>query len=340
MAPQQLFCMGNPLLDISAEVDAAFLEKYGLKPANAILAEESHMPLYKELAAKPDVVYIPGGATLNAARVAKWVGGDDLSVSYTGSVAKDEYAKILTEAAEKEGLAMPMYTDAADTPTGTCGVCVVEKERSLVANLGAACKFDVAHLAKEAVWKAVEAAGVIYISGFFLTSCAPAFKKVAEHASEKKKTLVINLSADFIINFFTEQLDSVIPHADILVGNETEARALSAKKGWGTDDVKEIAKKAQQLPRQAGLEPRVVVFTQGPDETVLVNKDGSLETFAVKPVASIVDTNGAGDAFVGGFLSQFCAGKSLKDCITVGQASAGKIIGVSGCQFSGKPDFL
>ena len=41
--------MGNPLLDISAEVPDAVLTKYGLEPNNAILAEEKHMPLYLSL---------------------------------------------------------------------------------------------------------------------------------------------------------------------------------------------------------------------------------------------------------------------------------------------------
>lgn len=36
---------GNPLLDISATVDIAFLEKYGLKPDDAILAEDKHTPM-------------------------------------------------------------------------------------------------------------------------------------------------------------------------------------------------------------------------------------------------------------------------------------------------------
>lgn len=36
---------GNPLLDISATVDIAFLDKYGLKPDDAILAEDKHTPM-------------------------------------------------------------------------------------------------------------------------------------------------------------------------------------------------------------------------------------------------------------------------------------------------------
>lgn len=41
--------MGNPLLDISANVADDLLEKYGLEANNAILAEDKHLPLYTEL---------------------------------------------------------------------------------------------------------------------------------------------------------------------------------------------------------------------------------------------------------------------------------------------------
>ncbi|KFM58991.1 Adenosine kinase, partial [Stegodyphus mimosarum] len=44
-----LLGLGNPLLDISANTDHSFLEKYGLKPNDAILAEEKHIPMYKEM---------------------------------------------------------------------------------------------------------------------------------------------------------------------------------------------------------------------------------------------------------------------------------------------------
>lgn len=51
--------MGNPLLDISASVPDSVLTKYGLEPANAILAEEKHMDLYKELVDSYEVRGVP-----------------------------------------------------------------------------------------------------------------------------------------------------------------------------------------------------------------------------------------------------------------------------------------
>lgn len=44
--------IGNPLLDISANVEEDLLKKYDLQANNAIMAEEKHMPLYKELMTK------------------------------------------------------------------------------------------------------------------------------------------------------------------------------------------------------------------------------------------------------------------------------------------------
>ena len=68
-----LLGMGNPLLDISAVVDEAFLAKYDVKPNNAILAEDKHLPMYDELSSKDNVEYIAGGATQNSIRVAQWM---------------------------------------------------------------------------------------------------------------------------------------------------------------------------------------------------------------------------------------------------------------------------
>ena len=45
----------------------------------------------------------------------------------------------------------------------------------------------------------------------------------------------------------------------------------------------------------------------------------------------IKDTNGAGDAFVGGFLSQLALGSPEAMCVRIGHFAAGAIIQQSGC---------
>lgn len=63
--------LGNPLLDISAVVDEDFLKKYNLKANDAILADESHKPLYDELIEQYKAEFIAGGAVQNTMRVAQ-----------------------------------------------------------------------------------------------------------------------------------------------------------------------------------------------------------------------------------------------------------------------------
>lgn len=41
----QLFCMGNPLLDMQVTNGEGLLQKYELKSNDAILAEEKHQPM-------------------------------------------------------------------------------------------------------------------------------------------------------------------------------------------------------------------------------------------------------------------------------------------------------
>jgi len=61
--------------------------------------------------------------------------------------------------------------------------------------------------------------------------------------------------------------------------------------------------------------------------------------FLLSKKEEIVDANGAGDAFVGGFLAQLILGKSIAECVRAGHYSAGVILRVSGCVFSGNPAF-
>ena len=85
---------------------------------------------------------------------------------------------------------------------------------------------------------------------------------------------------------------------------------------------------------------RIVVITCGPYPAYVSEYDfindqisfsGSFQPVEV-PEGSIVDTNGAGDAFAGGFLSQLVINKSLEECVRVAHWAASIIIQERGCQ--------
>lgn len=98
--------------------------------------------------------------------------------------------------------------------------------------------------------------------------------------------------------------------------------------------------KIYNLPKQNDTRSRIVVITQGISPVILVN-NGQISEYTVTqlPSEKLVDTNGAGDAFAGGFLSQFIQGKDLGTCVNCGIWCAAQIIQRSGCTFEGKPSF-
>lgn len=108
-----------------------------------------------------------------------------------------------------------------DTPTGTCAVIVVNKDRTLCANLAAACKYQMSHL--EANWDTLAKAKLIYTTSFFITSNVEALNKVANFASENNVPLGFNLSAVFLLQFELNNVLPVLENADYIFANEDEA---------------------------------------------------------------------------------------------------------------------
>ncbi|KAJ6432878.1 hypothetical protein OIU84_020002 [Salix udensis] len=270
-----LLGMGNPLLDISSVVDDDFLKKYDIKLNNAILAEDKHLHMYEEMASKGNVEYIAGGATQNSIRVAQWMLQIPGATSYMGSIGKDKFGEEMKKNSTDAGVNVHYYEDEA-APTGTCAVCVVGGERSLIANLSAANCYKSEHLKRPENWKLVEKAKYFYIAGFFLTVSPESIMLVAEHAAANNKVFMMNLSAPFICEFFKDVQENALPYMDYVFGNETEARTFARVRGWETENVEEIALKISQSHKASGAHKRITVITQGADP-VVVAEDGKGE---------------------------------------------------------------
>nr|XP_026690632.1 adenosine kinase isoform X1 [Ciona intestinalis] len=329
-----LFGMGNPLLDISATVGKGYLEKYNLKANDAILAEDKHLPMYEEIVKMFAVDYIAGGATQNSIKVAQWMLGKPLSTTFVGCIGQDNFGDILKEKAEEVGVRTAYYRQS-EIPTGLCAALLCGTDRSLCANLAAANNYKVSHLQEKDNWALVEQASYYYIAGFFLTVSPESIMLVAKHAAQNGKTFMMNLSAPFLSQFFTKPMMEAMPYVDILFGNETEAQAFADKHEFNTKDIGEIAKRIAGLPKVNSTKPRMVVITQGCQSTLIATGPHELTEHQIIPLdtSKIVDTNGAGDAFVGGFLALLVKGKPVKECVQAGHFAANLIIQRSGCTF-------
>jgi len=312
------------------------LEKYGLKPADAILAGDSHLQIYPEIIEKYNVEYSAGGAGQNTARSLTWMLATHNVATYVGCIGNDEYGRILESSAIADGVNV-QYLKDAETPTGTCAALIVDHDRSLVAYLGAANKYQKDHFHSQPIQQYLNQAKFLYAAGFFLTVSPDTLVEIGKHANEHNKLFMFNLAAPFLIDFFTDPLNAVLPYADIVIGNEHEGASIG-KKLFDTEDLKEVATKIGQLSKINTKRDRIVIITHG-EKPVIVYKDGKVTEYDIVPLGEneIVDSNGAGDCFAGGFLAALTLGRDIEQCVKAGNYCASEILKTGGIVFNRGP---
>lgn len=328
-------------------MEKEFLDKYELKLGEVIMADKKHVPIYEDLKSGHEVSYTAGGATQNVFRSFQWMLGEgEKCGTFVGCIGKDAFGEEMKKEIGGAGVDA-RYMETTEAPTGTCACLIHEKERTLVSYLGAAEKYDRKHFDTEEIQNLMKKAKFYYFSGFYITVAPEVMLEIAKHSRENNKTFAINLSAEFVIKFFWPKMKPIVDIADYLFCNEMEARCLSESMGWKDetgDDVMKIAVKfAKELPYDKD-HPKHIIFTQGTDPLCVViqtgEKEVSQQQFDVLTSDKVVDTNGAGDSFVGGFFSQLVKGKDLATCVKAAMYVSKIIVETSGIKFpKEKPNF-
>merc|ERR1712048_770267 len=127
-------------------------------------------------------------------------------------------------------------------------------------------------------------------------------KIAAEETVETGALYCLNLSAPFLMQVppFKAVLTEMIPYTDFLFCNETEAQTWAETEGWDSNDIAFIATRLSLIP-SLKTRKRTVVITQGKDPTIVaINGHVTEYPILALPKEKLVDTNGAGDAYVGG----------------------------------------
>ena len=293
----------------------------------------------KQQARDDSVEYIPGGSGLNTMRVTQWLLGAPGSTVFIGTTGEDEFGNILHRTTATEGVEM-LRLNVEKEQTGTCAVLTCNDSRSLVANLGASGVFKPEWLTKNSeLCKTINSAGLYYITGFFLRTSPETVRRVVDIAHSRKKAVCINLSAPFVCSGVGSLFDEMFPHTELVFGNKSEYLALEEALDWKLEGDSEaiLTKIASAIPSKGSLVTRHVIMTQGGDDVLVAsrteNKETEVRCFPTPdvPQSEVVDTNGAGDAFVGGFLAKYSKQGSISECVKVGQWAASIIIRRPGC---------
>ena len=169
----------------------------------------------------------------------------------------------------------------------------------------------------------------------------------ANKVTKSKLTIYgFNLPSDFFLNKYKEDISKLCEYADIIFANKAEAtyfaKALKLKINKD-EDIEDIALNlCKNIPKINVNKKRIVVVTCGQNPAACCEYDHKekkvtfLGTFEVRdvPQENIIDTNGAGDSFAGGFLSQLVKGKKLDECMKAGHWAASIIIQKRGCNIT------
>ncbi|XP_056632462.1 adenosine kinase-like [Diorhabda sublineata] len=329
--------IGHPLLDITATVQNDFLKKYDLKENDAILITEKQKDMLEELM-KFEVKYTVGGSIQNTLRVVQWLTKVHHLTTFFGSIGNDKFADIMYSQATLDGV--NVRYKRINEPTGTCMVLITGNNRSLCTNPGSSKNFDFEYLVNEENITLLQTAKYYYLGGFFLNVCLKTVTEVAKLAAKNNRQFLFNLSAPFICHLHKEVLFEIVPYIDVLFGNRSEIEALAESFKIDKKSLQDKIRVLINWKKVNKVRTRLVVITQG-ENHVLVGIENKILTFSVPKLEKnkIVDTNCAGDAFVGGFLSQYIQDHDVEACVKCGIWAASEIIQKDGCTYNNETDY-
>lgn len=268
-------------------------------------------PLARGSDAPAEIRFHGGGS---AANTAAWLAAAGAEPVLVGVVGDDERGREARAGLIASGVDARLAVDP-ELPTGTCLVLVSpDGERTMAPDAGANDALSEADLFDELLGEG----GHLHVSGYSLLRAGsrPAAIAAVHRASRAGMTVSVDPSSSALLSAeFLDWADG----AGLLLPNASEAHALTG------DSYPERA--ARLLAERFGE----VVVTLGPAGALWTDGDAVLRA-AAEPVAEVVDSTGAGDAFAAGLLSARVAGMSTAEALAAGCKLAARAVTQSGAR--------
>ncbi|HXU99871.1 MAG TPA: adenosine kinase [Caulobacteraceae bacterium] len=300
--------IGNAIVDVLASADDAFLAAEQLAKGSMMLIDEDRAhQLYGRMAAGLEA---SGGSAANTVAGVASLGG---RAHFAGKVAADALGEIFAHDIRAIGVDFTTAPLTDGPATARCLINVTpDGERTMCTFLGAAVRLTPGDVDPAAI----AASEVLYLEGYLFDpeEARAAFGKAAHIARAAGRSIALSLSDAFVVERHRAALlDFIDTEVDVLFANEAEVTALF-----------ETADFDAALARVRGR-VRIAAVTRGARGAVVLS-DGEAKAVAAEPVATVVDTTGAGDQYAAGFLVGLAAGRPLEDCSRLGALAAAEVI--------------
>jgi ribokinase len=252
-----------------------------------------------------------GGKGANQAAAAALLGAE---VTFLGRVGDDGFGEPLVEALAEKGVDTSLIWAAPGSSTGTAVITVTpDGENAITVAPGANRR-----LTLEDVDDAAEAIGGARVLVAQMEVAPEVVTRAVGVAARHGTRALVNLAPPFEVpRELLEQLDP-------LVVNEHEAAFLLGEKVERVDGALSAASEL------LALGPKSVVVTVGQDGAVF--SEGESTEHLSAPEVDVVDTTGAGDAFVGALAASLARDDSLRDAVAFAVRAGAAAVTKEGAQ--------
>ncbi|HEX2729195.1 MAG TPA: ribokinase [Rubrobacteraceae bacterium] len=252
-----------------------------------------------------------GGKGANQAAAAALLGA---SVAFLGRVGDDEFGEPLVRALAEKGVDMSLVERDSGSMTGSAFITLTpDGENAIIVAPGANRR-----LTPEDVAEASDGIREARVLVAQMETPLETVQRAAEIADTGGTRVVLNLAPP------REAPSSLLERLDPLVVNEHEAAFLLGRKVEGEEETRAAA------GALLALGPRSAIITLGSSGALVA--DGETIAHVPAPEVEVVDTTGAGDAFVGGLAARLAGGDSLLDAATYAARAGAAAVTKEGAQ--------
>lgn len=299
-----LLGISNAIVDVLCHVEPDFIQDLGAPPGSMTLIDQNQAEaIYAKMGPATESA---GGSVANSVACFASLGG---SAAYIGRVADDQLGNIFAHDMTSLGAQMRLPPETRQAPTARCHVLITsDGERTMQTFLGACVEIAVSDITETSIGTPE----YVLLEGYVWdTPEGPAaMSEAVRIAKSNGAKVALSLSDSFCVERHAEAFRSLANgDADIIIGNEAEALAL-----FGVDTFDAAAAKAAD-------NGRLFVITRSAKGSVVIEGEQRVNQ-AADVVDNLIDSTGAGDAYVAGFMYALSEGQSHQRCAQLATSCA------------------
>ena len=319
MGAVRVYGIGNPLIDLLADIEETELTEMSLQKGTMQLIDDDAGDRILAALGDREKTYASGGSCPNTMNTIAALGE---TAALAGCVGNDELGDIYASRLTSDGVVSDLTR--VDGATGTSIILISpDGERTMHTRLGVCRRF-----APEAVdHRLVADAEILYVTGYMWDTASQkqAVTEALKTANAGDTTVVFDVADPMAVDRHRDDFRDLIRRdVDIVLANRDEARMLLERDSESTTNA------AAELSRwcsMAAVKNGARGSSLGVDGTVT-----DIPAFNVKAV----DTTGAGDNYAAGLIFGLLRGRSAVDAAAFASTVAAEIVQHRGAQFRGQ----